>query len=312
MTDFVALDLGYGHTKGISKGREIVIPSVVGSAHDLFTTDLAEIQPLSFIRDIKRNRFIGDLALRQSAMRSFSLDEHKALSDNTLALMETSMALLAGSRSNINIISGIPVTFFNHQREEFKNLIEGEHTIDIMAGDKHYTNTITVDRAILVPQPLGSAMDFVLNNEGEIKRDVANTIKGTIGVLDVGFYTSDMLLLDNMEIVHNHSRSLKSGLSVALKAMNDAGIDLPLYSLDKAIREGKYARAKDKAYSALAEQISMEVRTYWSEAKPDIIIVTGGGGSALHGYFDLQTTTFLAGQMSNVRGYHKMGRRSLR
>ncbi|TYS64479.1 ParM/StbA family protein [Sutcliffiella horikoshii] len=310
MTEIIGLDLGFGNVKGKNLFQEIMFPSVVGPSRNLIeSTVQADTEPLNRIIDNKRSLFIGDLALRQSATKMFSLKENKAGHESTKPLLEVALGLLAKGR-NVNVVTGLPVTFYFQQKEELSKVFKRDHDINIQVGGQWIERTISVDEVKLVPQPLGSAIDFLLDREGNIKEDMKKYAKGRIGVLDIGFYTNDLLVLDGLEVAQDYSRSLRSGMSVAYRAMNDAGIDVPIYDLEKMVRRGQYRSASEQAFQALAQQIQGEVETYWPQL--DLIIITGGGGHELFRYLKLpgESRISLNPSLANVKGYYKLGRRA--
>jgi plasmid segregation protein ParM len=310
---FGSVDLGFGQTK-IKRGEnQWQLPSVTGPSRKLLDIDLMTKDPLQHIHDLKRDLFVGDLALRQSATKNFSLKEEKMEQEGTRSILEAALALMVGgsSRSSINLVSGLPVTFYFEQKKKMEDLLQGSHRVQIQAAERTISKTVTVERVKILPQPLGSALDFILDHRGKIQEEMKQFARGSIGVLDIGFFTTDLLVLSGMEILQDYSRSLRSGMSVAYKAMNDAGIDLPIYELDGMIRAGYFFGAAEKAKKALADQIIGEVETYWREL--DVILVTGGGGAALYSYLSnrlpAKKMIQCQGSWSNVDGYEKAGRR---
>lgn len=308
-----ALDLGFGYTNGKRGEREISFPSVAGPERRILESSLTEKDPLTHMIDKNRGVFVGDLALRQSSTKTFSLKEQKAEQPGIDSMIEAALGALSPGpeTDHINLVTGLPVTFYFKQKRQIADLLEKDHNIFMQYGDYTVTKKVRIHDVKVIPQPLGSAMDFLLHENGSIKEDQKRHAAGKIGVLDIGFFTNDLLMLHKMEIVQDQSRSLRSGMSVALKALADAGVDLPIYELDKQIRNGQYPLAKEKAFAALADQILGEIETYWGAV--DLILVTGGGGVALFPYLEKHLKNVqLLGQMSNVRGYHKIGMRSWR
>lgn len=311
----VSFDIGYGHTKAKRGGEEIRFPSVTGPSRRLLQSGLEEKDPLQFLEDKKRETFVGDLALRQCSTKVFSLNDQKMDHAGTMSLFEAAAGYLCSSPGPevIKVISGLPVTFYFDQKEKMEQLLKQRHSINVQAGSLHIEKRIMVSDVKVIPQPMGSVMDYLLDDRGQLQEK--SKAAGSIGVLDIGFYTNDLLVLSGMEVMKDYSRSLRSGMSVALKALSDSGIDLPIYELDRRIRAGEYAAAAAKAHQALADQISGEVETYWP--KLDTVIITGGAGEVL---FD-QLAEFIKrsgmakevrmiGQMGNIRGYQKIGRRT--
>lgn len=310
-SDNAALDLGFGTTIGKRGDQEIIFPSVTGPSRQLLDSSLKTKDPLTHMIDLSRGQFVGDLAIRQSATKNFSLKDRKAEQNGIHSILELALATLYPQQGTdgINLTSGLPVTFYFDQKEELQQLLQGDHVINALIGDRHIQKIVSIQDVQLLPQPLGSALDYLLDEDGKLRADRKQYAMGRIGVLDIGFFTNDLLVLDHMEVIREESRSLRSGMAVALKAMADAGIDLPIFELDKKVRSGRYAGARKKAYAALSEQILGEMETYWR--KMDLILVTGGGGMALYDNLEskISEPCEKLGQMCIVRGYGKAGRR---
>lgn len=307
----VAIDLGYIGTKAKSAAREVIIPSVVGPARKLLEADMAQYNDADHIIDLDDELFVGNLALRQSSTRFFTLREEKISSDITMALFRSSLALLGDVNGSTYLVTGLPVAYFFEQKPKVETMLGRTHKIRVRLGGKLVQKIVVIQRIKQVPQPLGTAMHFLLDDHGRIKQDVMSIAKGRIGVLDIGFYTNDLLVLDALEPVSTLSRSLRSGMSVAYKAMADAGIDIPIYELDILVRKGLYRDAAHQAFAALANQIIGELETYWDSQRLDLVIITGGGGGVLHQHLKLPWKHVIIDDpvMANVRGYYKLGRR---
>lgn len=305
----IAADLGFGNGKGSDGVIEILVPSVVGQTRNLIDSGLSNRSDLEMIVDLKRDKFVGELALRQSPTKSFSLNDRKVNHESTLSILEFFLGALAQT-DDVNMVSGLPVTYYFNQKQELEDLLKGSHHVNMRIGTKKINRIVNVGKVKVVPQPFGSALDFLLDDNGQIKEEVKKYAVGRIGIVDVGFYSNDLLLLHGLEIIQDHSRSLQSGMSLALKAMNDSGIDLPIYQLDKEIRQGNYQLAANKAFKGLAEQIMGEVQTYFPKDL-DLIIVTGGGGQSLHPFFNFNHETIILEDsvFANVRGYNKLATR---
>jgi plasmid segregation protein ParM len=148
-------------------------------------------------------------------------------------------------------------------------------------------------------------------------------IQGTVGIIDVGFKTTDFALLRSGEYILKSSGSLKHGMSTIYQAAipkftaNYPG-SWDLRSVEEALSEGIICRLGERMpiypellepeFSGLAEQMAAWVRQRWSDQRLDQIICTGGGSLLLRPYLG---KVFPKGifmddpQQANVRGFYK-------
>lgn len=287
--DIIAVDLGFGYVKATNGERAVQFPSVVGPKRRLFES-ISEREPLE--RLTCGDYFVGKLAIEQSATRRFNLSPE--LGETTRVLYKTALDLL--DAGECYVVTGLPLAWYWQQKNDMRDLILTGH----------------VTGARIVPQPLGSAMDWLLDERGELRNEVRDIAAGTVGIVDVGMHTADYLWLKGAQPNRNYSRTTRSGVHVAYKAMADAGLDMPLYEIDAAVQEGDYKSAARSAFRNLAAQVADEARTFWPKM-PRLTIVTGGGGKAIYDYLDLPGAVLAKEpQTANVRGYYRLGQRFAR
>lgn len=326
-----SVDIGFGFTKALDQsGKDLMFPSVTGSSRPLhqniISTGGLDSNPNIIYTDsvghkdyadsVGKTLFVGDLAIRQSPFKYFSLKESKPQDSRTRILLEVALASLSNAPSEQVILgTGLPVTFYFEQKESMEKLCTRNHHINIMVNGIQMERDIEVIQTHVFPQPLGSVMNWMLDSQSAIRSELKSAMSGTIGVVDIGFFTADYLLLDRLEPISDHSRSTRSGISTALKSLSDSGIDLPLYQLNREIQLGRYRSESAVAFRGLSEQIATEIETFWPH-NVQTVIVSGGGGSVLRSHLAiqgeaLQNATYLSDpNMANVYGYMKMLRRT--
>lgn len=288
----IAVDLGFGWTKATNGRETIKFPSVIGPRRKLFDSTSTRNQ---LDRLVTGDYFVGNLAIDQSATQRFNLQKNRAATDVASVLYQTALDVIAPAECDV--VTGLPLAWYWEQREDMERLV---------------TSDDRVVSARIVPQPLGTAMSWLLDDEGEIKPHKKRLAGGAVGVIDVGMHTADYLYLQGMEPRRNYSRTTRSGVHVALKAMGDAGLDLPLYAIDAAVRDGQYRKAANEAFAQLAEHVKDEALSFWPSV-PRVVLITGGGGAAIYDYLDLPRAVLTRNpQEANVRGYWRLGRRRVR
>lgn len=322
-----AVDVGFGAVKAISDARQIEYPSAVGTYRPVrFTSGMEQqniIDRLCVEFEGKRY-FIGSIAYLQSSPR-VTMTADRFTSQEGLALMMSALALLSNCQAEtVKLVSGLPVNEYAGMKDKYCNTLTGKHYLQLIGSDGFENDffVFTMDSVKLLPQPVGTIFDKVLNKSGDIENK--HLAGGRLAVLDIGKHTVDLALTDALQFVDRSSVSFNDiGLFDAFKdlslVLKDQGYDIPADSLEPYIRGNKHlagiAELKEQAFASLAEKIVSRVINTW----PDLfsfrkIFITGGGALVLGDYLafalnsekvevcDIPTFT-------NCRGYYKFGKR---
>ncbi|MBT8419382.1 MAG: ParM/StbA family protein, partial [Gammaproteobacteria bacterium] len=151
--------------------------------------------------------------------------------------------------------------------------------------------------------------------------------QGKIGVIDIGFRTSDYTIADSTKYSERGSHTTDSGIAqgfalIANKLREVSGVNVELYRLYDAVARGSIkirgktidiTKLTEEVFSKLATAVATEVDRLWSEDWDlDLIVITGGGGAVLAPYLrPLLHGEVLAVdpskdlRLQNVRGYWK-------
>jgi hypothetical protein len=264
--------------------------------------------------------FIGDLALRHSKMHLCGTAEKKAHVATTQVLLETALAMLQPD-GNFYLVTGLPVDYYFNQRGDFELMLEQfnkETMYRVTVGLQPIPARPLIIQHKIVPQPLGAAMNLLLNDDGSIKEEYADVIKQDILVIDPGFYTLDLLGLHGLEVGAESCSPEKAGYDMAFQLMQEELKDAigkapNRYILDKAAREGEYkgvslVEIRKRAFQTLAEKINMEVGQL--NERYSQYILTGGWSDVLLPYLDIpKDKTVVFNHTGNVGGYRKIGMR---
>jgi hypothetical protein len=143
--------------------------------------------------------FIGDLALRHSEVVYHSMKDTKYDDWTAKLLLRTSIALCKPV-TQLDIVSGLPLDFYFSQRLGFEQFIlnlSGSH-VSIVVGKSVSCYDIDIRRTKLVPQHLGAAMDYLLDDTGNLihKEDASKDLL----IIDPGYNTLGLMVLSGMEI----------------------------------------------------------------------------------------------------------------
>lgn len=331
--EILGIDIGFGFTKATSIRESLVFKSVLGEATDIqfqehMLSDAGNDDHLQIEADGK-SYFIGDLAERQSNVRFFTLDQAQFISNSAKALALTAAARLVGSHLPVNLVTGLPIGHYRQHKDDLARLLQGEHKVALVdAAGKRQEKTININKVRVIPQPFGSMFNAMLNDLGEVgdKR----LVKEKIGIIDVGFRTSDYTISDRMRYSERGSRTTDSGIAraftvIATKLREKSGVNIELYRLFEAVDRGSIKiRGKeyelkgltDQVFGQLAAAIGNEVDRLWADDwDMDTMVITGGGGAVLAKYLQpllkghvLPIDPVKDARLYNVQGYWKYGK----
>jgi plasmid segregation protein ParM len=231
-----------------------------------------------------------------------------------------------GGCHRFRIVTGLPVNWYA-DRDKVLEQLAGKHIVRRVNG-RQIVQRFTIDEVLVVPQPFGSLFDAILGPGGQIvDQDLA---QGRVGVIDVGTYTTDYVLVDRLRYVERGSGTLASAMSRAYQLIGRSlldtfGLDLRLHQVDRAVRDGQvtvFGEERnidwlvDPVLDALSQEVLAEAGTLWGDGRDlKAVLVTGGGAMALgerirRRYAHARVLPDAA--MANVNGFHKYGLRKWR
>jgi plasmid segregation protein ParM len=331
--EILGIDIGFGFTKATSGKQSLVFKSVLGEATEIQFRDemiaptVVDDKHLQIEVDGK-SYFVGDLAERQSNVRYFTLDQAQFIGKFAKVFALAAASQMVKGFVPVNLVTGLPIGYYQQYKDELAKLLVGEHKITLVdANGKKEEKTISINKVRVVPQPFGSLFNQMLNDLGEMgdKR----LVKDKIGIIDVGFRTSDYTISDKMRYSERGSRTTDSGIAraftvIASKLRENSGVNIELYRLYEAIDKGSIKiRGKvydiksltDQVFSQLATSIANEVDRLWvDDWDIDSMVITGGGGAVLAKYLKpllngeiMATDPEVDMRLYNVHGYRKFG-----
>lgn len=189
-------------------------------------------------------------------------------------------------------------------------------------GAREFQVSISVDDAIVMPQPLGSALDFLLDENGSFdhqlalpfevngQRQWAASLVATWRwcVLDIGFNTLNTYALDDMEPIRRFSTSPKLGMAYAYQLIGRAAGGRSEIEVQELLRQGRL-HGHEAAFAELGRQITRLVRS-WNSPHFAFYLITGGGAVPLFEHIlpgEPGKILAQAPQQANGRGYLKAG-----
>ena len=308
--DIVGIDIGFGFTKA-TNGRDVVVfKSIFGEAAEIqFREQLLDTgggdDHLHLEIDGKPC-FVGELAERQSNVRSFTLDQNQFVSGFTRIMALAALSRLAPRPEPVKVVTGLPISYYRRHREEVARLLAGKHVIKVMDRTGNAQEmTPTVSQVRVIPQPFGSLFNLMLGSLAEVADK--RFVQGKIGVIDVGFRTCDFTIADRTRYSERGSRTTEHGIAqafgiIASRLREQSGVNVePML---------------EEVLGKLASAVAAEAERLWvDDWDIDLIAVTGGGGAVLAPWLKplldgevLSLDPNADARLNNVRGYWKYGK----
>ena len=334
--EVLGIDIGFGFTKATNGKDTLIFKSIFGDASEIqFWADFGDSAPTDHIHVSidGKSYFVGDLAEQQSSVLNFTLDQERLITDYVRILALTIAGLFFNNNTPINVpinvVSGLPIGYFKQNHERFNEILTGHHSVTYHTqnGEKT-TREIYINTVRMLPQPLGSILNHLMDANGKIINDELAAQK--VGVVDIGFRTTDFTILDHLRYIDRGSRTVDTGISkgfgvISNKLREKCGVSVELYRLYKAAEEGtikmrghgfSFEKIRDQVYSQLAATIANDLDRLWADDWDiDAIILTGGGCRELAKYLQPLITgnvipidTSSDPRLNNVQGYAKYGK----
>jgi len=330
--EIVGIDVGFGFTKAYNGKNSVIFKSLIGDATDIqfrsLLGDDSSTSNLHITLDDK-SYFLGSYAELQSNIREFTLDQEKLIEEFVKILAITAAGICTDAVEPIHVVSGLPVGYLRRDTKKFKKMIKGTHEITYHNRDgKDVTKKITIDKIHIIPQPIGSIFNLIFDDKGKIKDRVL--AKQKLGVVDIGFKTSDFSIFDHLQYIERGSSTMDTGISkcfsvIANKLRQESNISIELYRMFKFIESGiikirgkeyNISNLKKRVYSHAATAIASDLNRLWeNDWDIDTIILSGGGSVELSEYLspNIEGNVIPIGKdidarFNNVQGYCKFGR----
>lgn len=322
-----SIDLGYGSVKAISPARQIEFPSAIGTFRPVrFTSGMenAELQDRLCVEFESKRYFVGSIAFLQGNPRA-TLNKERFTSSEGLALLMAALALLSINQvEEVKLIAGLPVNEFAGLKTKYREALLGQHYIQLIdpEGKEGDFYRFDIDDVKILPQPMGSLFDAVLDDAGGLAdKGLAG---GRLACLDIGKHTTDLALVDALNFVDKSSTSYNDlGLFESFKeislALKGVGYDIPPDNLEPYIRGNRtlpgLPQIKEQAFASLAERIVSRVVNTWPDLWSfDRVYISGGGAEVVGSYITEALETDKAiintnATMTNCRGFYKYGQR---
>jgi len=209
-----------------------------------------------------------------------ALSNDFVLSDNYAALLAAAMHF-SGVTHIERLVLGLPV----HNMQRFSTALKERFAGEIDAG----SHRVTIEKVVVIPQPLGSLVSASGNRQNEFGRDSAHL------VVDVGYFTTDWVYANGFTMDDKRSGGIPGGASqiyqriASLIARDEGEAVEDIERIDKALRErtpfffyGKdidldpYLEKSQPLIAGVVKEMQNNVGQLTSARS---IILSGGGGA---------------------------------
>ena len=330
----LAVDVGFGLVKGLSSdGRKVSFRSTIGA-----------FQPVKFSSGMSasssgrsvaieydgRQIFVGDAALLQSTPEA-TIDARRTVSFEGMALLMAAFSFLTPGKSteDVKLVVGLPVLHYARLKNEYIKAAKTIHEFFELSftGGLRVKKMINVVDVKVLPQPFGACFDLLLNDAGQVKDQ--HIAEGSIGVIDNGYNTLDLLRVEGLEYLEPRSKSFSEAGAFSVcrdlseKLYQRFGVELPPEKVEKYLDKdvivirGKselISGLKAECYTNQALNIISRVKSTW----PDypllgLMPLVGGGIVNISEHLQRELGDAAAPVAdpvwSNVSGYLKFGKR---
>jgi|SRR5690625_558213 len=344
-TEHVAIDLGYGFVKGISsKGKRILFPSIVGTGFDgalnideMFGTggknDLSNI----LVNYQSEDYFVGELA-KESRAPSRIYDQERFRHEYTRILMNVAIQLLTEGRTdNVNVTTGLPLSFYSSQAKEFQQTLIGEQPSvrwksGSLLGETFNSN---INNALILPQGASAIYAAILNSEGKFAYPHLMDEGIRVGLIDIGYRTTDFVVVEmrddkgGFDPVISLTDTIDEGVSnldleieqrfkdkTGGTEMNENQRTRILRGVNVSHKGKRFDFTEDVLNSkkSISTNIADRLKSFWGKQSDgfDAIFLAGGGGKEfeefLQPHFDNRLDLIKENQFANSIGYLRFGK----
>ncbi len=226
--------------------------------------------------------FVGETAIEQGAQHTVGLTQNWLEGFEHRALLLRCKSLLSsyGVVPKL-IVAGLPVDTFNAYMEKLYEQVTAVFGCGVLP----------------VPQPWGVYQDYLLNDSGRLKNSKALSERDA--VIDVGHFTTDILLMSNGNWIQESSGSTIgmskscSELQTLLAAQGITATTIEVQEIMKSRKVKEYGSYRDvndlvekSILSARSQIVQFANNLLGSQARTiDRILIAGGGASSVFDEF---------------------------
>lgn len=340
----VSVDIGYGYVKAISSetGKRVIFPSLVGRGHELGLVDLFgkrsnDVDNI-YINFKGNDYFVGDLAEKESRTVSRIFEQERFNHLYSKILLNTAIQLATDGRAKrIKVSTGLPLDFYESQRNDFRKSIIGvQPVVDWKAGKlKGRSYQVNIENALVFPQGASAVFSALINSNNKFVFPELMHSGNLIALIDIGFRTTDYVVIEIQEDGSfipqvRLSGTIDDGVVNLHQQVEQAyrnrtgGADLNEYHKMRLLNNGfitykgkrmSFVDTIETSKESIATNIADRLKAVWVEETDlfDKIFLAGGGGCLfnknLQPHFSNRLTLIDESQFANTIGYLRLGNR---
>lgn len=206
--------------------------------------------------------------------------------------------------ADVILAVGLPLTWVDRQREEFRRYMLQNENISFQYEDKPYS--VHINGCYVFPQGYAGVVDYLKD------------MTGLNMLADIGNGTVNIMMINNRKPITTQSYTEKMGVNQCVKSagnamMNKLGVTIDESIIQSMIRYGKadidseYEAVLRQAISEYADSIFSLLRKYEYDSKMMKLYITGGGGKLIEnfGNFNRDRVKIISDICATAKGYEQ-------
>ncbi len=294
----VSLDLGNGYGKGRGpNGRELSFPAALSIVSETLNGfDFAVSPNEDFVIGYGGKQWaVGDTVYFKGLTPLTIAHRSRITMEYYRVMFAAALVDLVRQSTPINLVVSLPPASY-WDKEEQKAVLAGHYevsTVDRGGGFKTFNYDVPIENIRVIPEGVGAVCTMVLDENGNEK--AGNSLAHhVVGVVDIGTYTTDLIMLDGLKIV----RSGCDTLTHALHDIHDklrtyassVGYDLDSYRADEVLQRGYFTKGGRRVTfgemtaswaTELANAIAGFIISTWNGGDDVESIIIAGGGAPM-------------------------------
>jgi plasmid segregation protein ParM len=320
----LGLDIGFGFSKTVTRFGADAFPSVVAdwtpADVQIGGFDRSDLEALAYQG---RQYLVGERALKVGRRLFVGLSrEWFGTVPYRLLVLNAIRRRVPQSSLPVTVVTGLPVGDIPQHLVTVKRQLVGTHRLEVLPAGR--TWEVTIADARVIPQPLGTVFSQVMDDEGNLTD--ARLVEMRIGVLDVGFRTSDYFTLQGFEVIPAQCLTRNTGiaellLDVSREVSSRYGVETDPHALNDVVlrkmlavgaRTADISGIVDPLLDRHAEAILAHGRMLWGDEARDLQVLwmTGGGAQLLGARLKElapHATLVTNARIQNAVGFYRFG-----
>ncbi|QEK12559.1 ParM/StbA family protein [Crassaminicella thermophila] len=285
----IGLDNGRGNVKVVCGNRRKIFESYCGRGYEM---DFSYGKENYEVQIDNEKYFVGALAKREGMSRCFQ--KHKIDNKRTKPLVLTAISLMTIQDSNVNIVTGTPISDYREQKDQIEMYLRGKYKVKVTEEEQ---KEIEIENVKVFPEGAGAYFSKILNMNGEVcDKELATT---KVGIVDIGYKTTNISVFDNLKFVDKLSATFNFGIHQAFNMIYKR-----LSREEDITPEQVENITTGYEFKTLSDRIQTEINKFWGNISFKIFIC-GGGAYLLKDYFP-KFELINKPEFANAEGYYKI------